>query len=168
MKTRQISRGQKSRSTEGIKLEIRAREAVTELMFKRLVVPNIYFDAPWPSSPGRVDMVAIDRAGSGDVHVFDFKGAPGAARAHVQGLLGMPGSYRWLVVVSRPYEQTAPVPKRVLDAPQGMGRIGLIEVELDQTDRFHAHVAVPAERFSGSYYELADQFKGRTKPDLVR
>ena len=137
-------------------------------MLQRLVVPNIYFDAPWPSNPSKVDMLAIDRAGAGDVHVFEFKSAAGATRTHLQRVLATPGNYRWLVVVSRPYEEPTSVRKSMLDAPQGMGRIGVIEVERDSADTLDARVAVPAERFGGSFYDLADRFTATTKPDLAR
>jgi len=137
-------------------------------MLQRLVVPNIYFDAAWPTPPVGVDMVAIDRAGSGDIHVFEFKSAASPTRAHVQRLLAMPGHYRWLVVVSRSDEEAAPVRRSMLEPPEGMGRLGLIEVEQDRTDKLHGRVTVPAERFGGSFYDLADQFTAATKPDMVR
>ncbi len=80
----------------------------------------------------------------------------------------MPGHYRWLVVVSRSYEEPASVRKSMLDAPKGMGRIGLIEVEQDRSDELHGRVTVPAERFGGSFYDLADQFTAATKPYMAR
>ena len=166
MRTRQTTR-QPAR-TSGRRMELRARDAVARLMLQRLVVPNIYFDAPWPSHPNRVDMLAIDRAGAGDVNVFEFKSAAGATRTHLQRLFAMPASHRWLVVVSRPHEEPTPVGRSMLDAPQCMGRIGVIEVEQDSADTLDARVAVPAERFGGSFYDLADRFTAVTKPDLAR
>src|SRR6266702_1807599 len=55
------------------RLEHRGREAVAECLIRDLMVPHIYFDVEWPDSQLHVDVLAIDRAGSGDVHVVEIK-----------------------------------------------------------------------------------------------
>ena len=51
------------------RLEHRGREAVADCLIRDLMVPNIYFDANWPNAQLQADVLAIDRAGTGDVHV---------------------------------------------------------------------------------------------------
>ncbi len=46
-----------------------AYEAVARLFIRTLTVPQIFFEAAWPDSDTHVDVLAIDRAGSGDLHV---------------------------------------------------------------------------------------------------
>ena len=53
--------------------EVRASEAVAQLLNRRLRIPDIFFEAPWPKKGHHVDLVAIDRAGSGDLHAVEIR-----------------------------------------------------------------------------------------------
>src|ERR1700723_1836751 len=51
----------------------RAKNAVADLLSRQLIVPKVFFDAHWPSRKSRVDVLAVDRSGSGEVHVVEVK-----------------------------------------------------------------------------------------------
>src|SRR5277367_627943 len=44
----------------------RAKNALQDFLIRKLVVPKVYLDAEWSGT--QVDVLAIDRAGVGDVH----------------------------------------------------------------------------------------------------
>ena len=44
--------------------ELRARDVVAKLFVRHLIVPTVFFDAEWLDER-RVDLIAIDRGGSG-------------------------------------------------------------------------------------------------------
>lgn len=146
--------------------ERRAKAAIAEWLRRFLIVPNIYFDAAW--QPKRtLDVLAIDRAGSGDVHAVEVK----AVYTHndlVQArklLLTTPANYTWLALVAEPGVEL-PVPPLALLNPGGMGRIGLIRIEPGPGESPVASIQYKAERFAGSLYDRADRFTKKHKPDL--
>lgn len=59
--------------TKILHFEQNAKDAVSRLMSRRLIVPKVFFDAAWPDSGHHVDIVVIDHAGTGDVHVIEIK-----------------------------------------------------------------------------------------------
>ncbi len=155
------------RAQSPARLELRARGAVSDWLERYLIVPNVYFNARWTSSR-QVDVLAIDRAGSGDVHVIEIKTSSElrSLRLGINQLLEMPANYRWLALLAAPQERL-PVPRlALLNRKDEMGRIGLLAVRQDSEDRLAASIEVPAERFAGSYYDRADRFTKKHKPDL--
>lgn len=147
-------------------LEQRAKAAVGELLARYLVVPQIFFAARWPSRSKRVDVLAIDRAGAGDVHVVEIKRGRVAAKSAIPHLLDIPGNYLWLAIIAEISERTYRISPEQLLRRNDMGKIGIIRVEHTPNDRLSATVAEPAERFSGSLYDRADKFRITYKPDI--
>ncbi|HEY2585606.1 MAG TPA: hypothetical protein VGI81_07575 [Tepidisphaeraceae bacterium] len=158
--------------------ELRARDAVANTLIDLLQVPTIYFDAPWPTPHSRVDLLVIDRAGAGDVHVVQIAKDLNAVRRVLPQLMKIPAQFRWVSYVAEDLNsdlegaltEYARVDKVPLFSPQGMGRIGVILVTADEGphgEHLSGEIAVRAERFPGSYYDEADKFVKKHKPDIL-
>ena len=153
---------------EEARLVLRAREAVAQLFMRRLHVPEIFFEAPWPSVKTRVDVLAIDRAGSGDLHIAEIKREAEDAFNAIPQLMKHPAHYRWIVyeggtmgsrrLVRLIKERTFPT--------EGAGRIGVIMIVRLANDALTAQRVVEAERFHGLSYEKIDRFKKSHEPDM--
>src|SRR5271169_5976479 len=85
---------------KGEQLELRARNAVAELLIRNLVVPKIFFEAPW-TRQAVPDVLAIDRGGTGDVHVVEIKAGVIAAKSVLPQLLHVPANFRWIAVLTK-------------------------------------------------------------------
>ena len=139
--------------------EARAKTAVAELLFRELIVPKVFVDAPWPGTRTVVDVMAIERSGTGDVHIAEVNvGAmPLAAVDKLKdALLRIPAHFKYLAVFdNRSYLPDA----RWLYAPDGMGRIGVIQVKEDSADNLTAEFCVRPERFKfDASFKLVDRF----------
>jgi hypothetical protein len=155
--------------TQMQRLEQRGREAVARCLIKELTVPNIYFDAAWPSSEEHVDLLAIDRAGAGDLHVVEIKGPLFNWEKLVERLMSVPAQYRWVASVggrrgSR--SKRADAAPQVLYPTDRMGRIGVIEVCQTAGDELQAQIKFRAERFPGNLADEVDRFILAHKPDI--
>src|SRR5437016_6001956 len=76
-----------------------AYEAVARLFIRTLTVPQIFFEAAWPDANTHVDVLAIDRAGSGDLHVVEVRSSvEKLTTAAIRQLLRVPAHYRWAAV----------------------------------------------------------------------
>ena len=87
----------------------------------------------------------------------------------VPKLLAMPAHYRWIAFYSDSFGEDSSrrlMATDLLYPSKGMGRIGAIELARLSEGELYAHVKVAAERFKGSYYELADRFTERQPADL--
>ncbi|HZK82015.1 MAG TPA: hypothetical protein VFC46_13130 [Humisphaera sp.] len=154
--------------------EVRSKGAIAQVLIKLLYVPTIYFDAAWPSARNRSDILAIDRAGSGDVHVVAIAKDIDEAEKALPKLMQIPAQFRW---ISFPKEQKPDrmreykrVNKLPLFPEDGMGRVGVILVAPDEdcdSEGLAAVVAKRAERFPGSYYDEADKFMAKHKADIL-
>jgi hypothetical protein len=149
--------------------------AVAELLRQRLSVPHIYIE-PRASSL-RADVLAVDRAGSGDLHAVEIKvpkdfglkaPVPKVSYARLdkmsfgwypqfrkqmhevhRQLMSLPAHYRYLAI---------PVPQinfelvmgelgPLLYSPDGIGRLGVIRI-IDRGDESPvAELAIAPERF---------------------
>jgi hypothetical protein len=141
-----------------------------------LHVPTVYFDAPWPNSRSRVDLLVIDRAGAGDVHAVEIVKDLEEGRRHLATLMKLPAQFRWISYIVDPSDlnqdlaEYGRVHRTPLFAPKGMGRVGVILVRVDEDrhgEHLSAEIAARAERFPGSYYEDADRFAKTHKPDIL-
>src|SRR6185437_3654127 len=153
----------------------RAKNALLSFFEQRLSVPKIYLDAEWQGE--KVDVLAIDRAGVGDVSVAliaDLGEAPSLSsdlsNAIIRHLHSIPSHYKYLVVVSkdggslRNAELAGDLAELTnvmiqLYAEDGVGRIGLISVDF-QSKGSVISVPLSAERFRSSQkiFELADAY----------
>ena len=152
-------------------LELRARDAVSRCLIRSLAVPNVYFDVHWPTVRARriIDVLAIDRAGVGDVHVVEIKYAARDAFAAIPALLKVPAQFRWIAF----YEDTvgpqaiaAAMDKGVLYSPSGMGRVGVIQVASVGEHDLAANIIIRAERFAGSLRERVKKFTKQHPADV--
>jgi hypothetical protein len=166
----------------------RAKNALQDYLIKKLLVPKVYLDADWDGVS--VDVLAVDRAGSGDVHavqLFPLDQGIGIRAAFVlfanpslrsadglispvEGLRSLPCHYRYVGVVGDgPVEHKLNVADYGLSqwlAEDGVGRIGILYVDLSD-DEPSVQVVLKAERFRSSkeILELADRFVAENTPN---
>lgn len=154
--------------TQTERLILRARDAVANRLVRHLTVPTICFEAPWPGPDDHVDILAVDRAGTGDVHVVAIKGGSFDMKRTVERLMRVPAQFRWLAALKRafaPWASSSKAPAFLY--PRGeMGRIGLIEIVKTEDDGLGANIRFRAERFRGNLSKEADAFLATHKPDI--
>jgi hypothetical protein len=153
------------------RLALRASEAVAECLVRQLMVPCVYFEAPWPTEDSHVDVLAVDRAGSGDVHVVEVKRSLKDLRSAARQVMHCPAQFRWLTVSADIWGKTVIASSSgkapsLLYPPDGMGRIGVIRVVKTPKDGLRAEVLFKAERFKGNLYAQADKFVAGHRPDI--
>ncbi len=146
-------------------LRSRAKNAVAKFLFEALVVPKIFFDAHWPSRRSEVDILAVDRAGAGEIHIAQVKARAANLADAICALADIPAHFKYLAL----FESSSYSPSHEsLYAPDGMGRIGIIRVREDRADELHAEFAVRPERFrlDPSYFKQIDKFTGDRPADM--
>ena len=126
----------------------RAVNAVADVLRKKLLVPNIYLEPR--SSSISADVLAVDRAGSGDLHAVDIKledlkrktgSSADDPRApwmmHLQKrkmkeiqsqLMLLPAHYRYLAIPLQSWHLVESELGPLLYSPDGIGRIGIIVI----------------------------------------
>jgi hypothetical protein len=151
------------------RLEQRAKDAVADCLIRHLVLPNVYFDAAWPGAENHVDVLAIDRAGSGDVHVVEVKGGSFDPKKTLAQLMEIPAQFRWLAAVKNPRQSRWPISGQVpsyLYPSDQTGRIGIIEVVRMSEDELGANIKFKAERFRGNLSQEVERFMSSHRPDI--
>jgi hypothetical protein len=153
----------------------RAKNALQEYLIRKLLVPKVYLDAEWNNQ--HVDVLAIDRAGVGDVHAVrivyqgsDIENAlkvviPNISIDHVamQRLRSLPSHYRYVALVCDKPRTNKFIPTGSISqetfAEDGVGRIGILHVDVAEEDPT-VQVLVKPERFRSSreIVELADRY----------
>jgi len=159
----------------------RIANTVAELLRKKLTVPEIYL-RPRVSGVTGVDVLAVDHAGSGDIHGVEILFGDKAPKiselaALIARLKALPLHFKYFAVP----ESTAQMPairsafsgERAFDS-QGLGRIGLIaytasltEGEVPLADGA-ATLLIRPERFllRGDKLEMMERFIAKAKPDI--
>lgn len=150
----------------------RSLEPVAKLLNRELQIPQIYFETLWPpigESGHIVDVLAVDRAGIGDVHTVEIKDDATQAFATIPSLMGIPAHYRWLAF----YESTVTpeirkrlISKLELYPASGAGRIGVISIDATTEDTLVAKIIVHPERFHGLKYSKVEEYLRGLEPDL--
>lgn len=166
----------------------RAKNALQNYLIKKLLVPKVYLDADWDGQP--VAVLAVDRAGSGDVHAVQlFPLDPGigiraafvlfanpslqpadGSVSPVEGLKSLRCHYRYIAVIGDGPTghkfNPADYGLRQWLANDGVGRIGILYVDLSD-DEPSVFVVLKAERFRSSkeIVELADEFVAKNTPN---
>lgn len=147
-------------------------------MMRMLLVPKVYFEPVFPPPTGRrsarVDVVAIDRDGTGDVHVVEIKRSlPIALADGVRAVTAVPAHYRWVAYQGEgllpPNERAelAMLSERPLLPETGMGRIGVIEVVRMSSGDLGARIRLKAERYQPGDIDADIQaFLRQEKPDI--
>lgn len=145
--------------------EARGKNAVGALLARRLIVPKIFFDAHWPKRTSQIDVLAVDRAGSGDIHVVEVKvGAKAAAEAVVR-LMHLPAHYKYVAIIEpRSYR----IPERTLYAGNGLGRVGVIVFDEKEHDELQARIEIAPERFRVAADDIKriDRFTEKEHADI--
>jgi hypothetical protein len=185
-----ISKGKRRTLTLRQK-EGRAVNAVAELLRKTLSVPNIYLE---PRSPKlAVDVLAVDRAGSGDLHGVEIKVRddlrvknPSSLKAlnqQIKGrskrniaeirrqLMSLPAHYKYLAVSQSDCDLVLTEMEPRLYSPDGIGRIGIISIT-DQGEKLpRAEIVITPERFRVDAAKLSKIEKNlinnkKVRPDI--
>lgn len=155
--------------------EGRAINAVAELLRKTLSVPNIYLEPP--ATLIDAEVLAVDRAGAGDLHAVEIELAPalspGKARrgkpssqeelnaryagflpyreiigSHHRRLMAMPAHYRYLAIPVESYDVAFnTLVQNGLFHPDGMGRLGIIVIAERGEESPSAKLDLEPERF---------------------
>jgi hypothetical protein len=152
----------------------RAKNAALELLEKRLFIPKIYIDATWSNQS--VDVLGIDRDGAGDVHVVLLVSCPtlsiGRGAEALEEVLNptldritsIPAQYKYIGIVNdaeRSGVLIPGIPHTTLDrsfAPDGIGKVGYISIELPYGREPRAEILMKPERFRARVADLADTY----------
>ncbi len=158
----------------------RAVNAVAELFMRKLLVPKVYLN-PIAFRIDNIDVVAVDRAGSGDIHAASILGPYLVSGAFGKALNAL--SEKAFNLVIRPsvenrdfhFQYVVVQPKFVdflskqnLFAEDGIGRVGIIEIIESPNALPEARIAVPAERFRVAPDKIKkfDNFQKKTAADM--
>jgi len=147
-------------------LEGRLKNAAAEFLQQRLIVPKIFLEATWPSYR-RIDLLAVDRAGAGDIHVVEVKAAPTGIYDAVSDLMSVPAHYKYVASFgSAALQQIA---ESRLYASDGIGRVGIITIDERLEDKsLQARLLIAPERFrlEKKYWKEVDSFLASSAPDV--
>ncbi|MGH9600105.1 MAG: hypothetical protein ACRD27_09585 [Terracidiphilus sp.] len=152
----------------------RAMNALQDYLIRKLLIPKIYLDTEWNGIP--VQVLAIDRAGVGDVHLVwteflepgvDIRAASVLSDSWlpsgVEEIKSLPSHYRYIAIVSgdpnmRQFSLRDEIIRKSF-AEDGVGRVGILHVDLSEDDPL-VRVILKAERFRSSkeIVELADRY----------
>jgi hypothetical protein len=168
----------------------RAVNAVAEVLRKRLLVPNIYLE---PRSPYiTVDVLAVDRAGSGDLHAAEIRMdiefvRPPAPRADAPSMgwimhlrkgkmkeihahiMSLPAHFRYLAIPQGIRDALVDELGDLLYSPDGIGRIGIITVTDRGKEPPVAELSITPERFRvdpAKLLNIETKFLAKVRPDI--
>lgn len=166
----------------------RAVNAVAEMLRKRLSVPNIYLE---PNSRDiAADVFAVDRAGAGDLHAVqirldrDFDRNPASptfdpsgwmlhvkelSREIVRHLVDTPAHFKYLAITRESWDLLAGEFAASLYSPDGIGRIGIIQIVERGDDPPIAELSIAPERFRVDPVKLGNIEKKllqKVRPDI--
>lgn len=166
----------------------RAINAVADLLTKRLLVPKIFLDNIFVEpktkvyvkprlAPGQqpiADLMAIDRAGSGDIHavevfftqIGDKRFLDRAVPEKIQRILKFRPFHFFYFAVEPALAKS--FSKLQLFAEDGIGRIGIIEIVENSSAPPEARVLIQAERFrvAPDWIKEFDRFQQKTPADM--
>src|ERR1039458_8753691 len=147
----------------------RAVNAVADFLRSQLRVPNVYIDPP-ATGLSRVDVLAADAAGSGDIHAVEVKllQAPltqAAMKTYIDQIKKVPAHYKYLALNANLTSISIGIQ---LFSGDGIGRVGLLLIS-EFGDNFPAvELAIKPERFRVEASELTqiERFLSRAQPDM--
>ncbi len=169
----------------------RAVNAVAEVLRKKLSVPNIYLE-PHFHFPA-ADVLAVDRAGSGDLHAVRIKLEAEIVRKHAsaaldsrrwmrldakmmmktmnQQLMRMAAHYRYLAIPGDIWDALKEEPEVSSYSSDGIGRIGIISITDQREGLPSAEIVVTPERFRVDGAQLSKIEKNlinnkKVRPDI--
>lgn len=164
-----------NRGRSGAVRDDRCMEPVAQCLIRILSVPKVYFDRMWPRENGApVDIVVIDRAGTGDLHIVKVcRTLNDALETGVAAALDIPAHYRWVCYQGEglfPHDEESEL-KLLSEEPllpeTGMGKVGVIEVVRMMRNELGANIHAKAERFAPyDIYPSIEDFEFSEKPDI--
>ncbi len=153
----------------------RGKNVMLSLLEKRLSVPRIYFDVNWQGED--VDLLAIDRDGSGDVHAVmayvrplldgqlpDTIADKKSITEKIEQLSKVRTQYKYALGVGTTTDWRAfgdhPAPELIDESfsPDGLGRVGVAFAGPDQTGMMIVNLSIFPERFRAFVSQAADDF----------
>lgn len=161
-------------STLGQQLSLRQRQgraanAIAELFKKNLRVPHIYLEAGWPALGGkRVDVMAVDEAGSGDIHVVEIElGSLNKKSSMLRTMKTAPAHFMYLASDFPGLTELAGDVSSLF-AKNGIGKVGLISIEEQEDALPLARLISPGERFRmpEERYRDVKRFLYKHQPDI--
>ena len=161
----------------------RAQNVLLIFFERRLSVPKIYLDAEWEGTI--VDVLAIDRAGVGDVSVAVIRRPDQAHREIVDNLRSIPAHFKYYIETSHsltsgklPATETGNIIAKYVElqktsddseffSEDGVGRIGQILIDFS-AGQPTARILIPPERFRSNQriYDMADSFAASHTADF--
>jgi hypothetical protein len=161
----------------------RAKNALQEYLVHKLLFPKVYLDADWNGE--KFDVLAIDRAGVGDVHgVRLVRREPGrrepsvhsaylerAVSESLTSFTDLSGHFRYLAVFCIEPNKVIWKPSEAIKsqclAADGVGRVGILYVDVTKED-VKPEVLLKPERFRSSkeIIELTDRFVAAHDPNV--
>ena len=166
-----------------VRLMGRAKNAVLAHFESQLSIPKIYIDAEWDGR--RVDVLAINRDGVGDVHVvlsflrpylFDDAAVNVLGQAEIieeliERFSTIPAQYKYIAAIEPTKIQNANpfgLPPSLMDrffADDGIGRIGLMLVDALPGGEPVVKLEIKPERFRAKIAKLADEYVQQHEAD---
>jgi hypothetical protein len=143
----------------------RVENAVARFLSNALIVPKIFFEAQWPSRQSRVDVLAVDRAGAGEIHVVQVKVGGGDLVRSLRFMTDIPAHFKYLAL----FQNGKRVPaERDLYSANGMGRVGILQVRQDQASDLQVEFLIRPERFrlDSSFFRQIDRFTTNRPADI--
>jgi len=158
-------------------IEGRGKNAVAQLLTKKLIVPKIFFEARWPNRTTVIDVLAVDRSGAGDVHAVEIVTDAKQIDRSLATLSRVPAHFKYLALFSlHDEDKILPIfdpeadPDERLYAADGLGRVGTICLyQGHPADALSAEVQVEPERFRvpvGLYSDI-DKYVQKHTPDIA-
>jgi hypothetical protein len=150
------------------------------MLRQRLHIPNIYLNPRIPGVPA-VDVLAVDRGGSGDLHAVDIKlvvelRSPAQRRTIVQTLKAYPFHFKYLAIPEFAITESGSDFTTYSDLfdLEGIGRIGILSFgssifdpsSFDSTDAVKE--IIRPERFlvRGEKLTIIEKWLAKAKPDI--
>ncbi len=165
--------------------EGRAVNAVAELLRQRLSVPHIYIEPR--SSLLQADVLAVDRAGSGDLHAVEIRLGIGFERAAEDAtgwtlrvrrrkvrdirdrLISLPVHFKYVALPERTWSTVVEDMGNLLYSSDGIGRLGVIAIIERGGESPLAQLMVTPERFRldpAKLREIEKKVLERLRPDI--
>jgi hypothetical protein len=159
----------------------RVVNAVAELLRKQLFIPEIYLQPRVPGAAG-IDVLAVDRAGSGDIHGVEIKivsvfPTRAQMREYLRPLREQPYHFKYLALPA--FSPDLSDGRRFAEAVElfddtGVGRFGIISFDSKLLHPSYVlsgnstALTVRPERFKVRSEKLAsiEKFLAKSKPDI--
>jgi hypothetical protein len=151
----------------------RAVNAVAEFLRSNLTVPNIYLE-PRAFAASMIDVLAVDRAGAGDLHgveiktdLISFSTVSAHLRFYAVRRTFNPAHYRY-IALPKSESLLRLLPKLDLFSRDGIGRTGILLISQQNDDLPLVEIGIKPERYRvlPAPMEKVDRFLARNRPDI--